>query len=107
MENMTDFYLAGHSFGGYLMGNYAIEYHRHIKKLILLSPIGIKVRAPDFDVWKEYNETMPSKGGRTAPLWATSAFSWAWKSKISVFGVARKAGRERTLKRLDGYVKRA
>jgi cardiolipin-specific phospholipase len=42
MDNLTDFILAGHSFGGYVVGNYALKYHQHIKKLLLLSPIGIR-----------------------------------------------------------------
>jgi cardiolipin-specific phospholipase len=41
MDNLTDFYLAGHSLGGYIVGCYALKYHQHIKKLLLLSPIGI------------------------------------------------------------------
>ena len=39
--DITDFYLAGHSWGGYMVGNYACKYHSHIKKLLLLSPVGI------------------------------------------------------------------
>ena len=31
MGNLTGFYLAAHSFGGYVMGNYAVKYHQHIK----------------------------------------------------------------------------
>ena len=42
MGNLKDFYLVGHSFGGYMMGNYANQYYKHIKKLILVSPVGIK-----------------------------------------------------------------
>ena len=33
----------GHSFGAYILGNYAIKYPQYIKKLILLSPIGLKL----------------------------------------------------------------
>jgi cardiolipin-specific phospholipase len=40
--NLTGFILAGHSFGGYTVGNYACEYPQHIKKLLLISPIGIR-----------------------------------------------------------------
>ena len=29
--DITGFYLAAHSFGGYVMGNYAVKYHQHIK----------------------------------------------------------------------------
>ena len=56
-REFTDFYLAAHSFGGYIAGNYALKYHQHIKKLLLLSPIGIKVKAPgepDLDPMKRF-----------------------------------------------------
>lgn len=39
---LKDFYLSGHSFGGYLAGCWAVEYPENIKKLLLLSPIGCK-----------------------------------------------------------------
>lgn len=42
MGNMSGFILAGHSFGGYICGHYAVRYPQHIIKLILLSPVGIK-----------------------------------------------------------------
>ena len=42
MDELKDFYLAGHSFGGYMVGNYATQYHQYIKKLILISPVGVK-----------------------------------------------------------------
>ena len=41
-QEFTDFYMAAHSFGGYISGNYMLKHHQHIKKLIFLSPIGIK-----------------------------------------------------------------
>jgi len=42
MGDLTNFILVGHSFGGYLVGNYALEYPQHIKKIVFISPIGIK-----------------------------------------------------------------
>ena len=51
----TDFYLMGHSFGGYMSGNYAVRYPQHLKKLVLLSPIGVKVKEegePDLNPMK-------------------------------------------------------
>ena len=45
MGNLTGFYIAGHSFGGYIVGNYAFKYQQHIKRCILISPIGVKVPA--------------------------------------------------------------
>jgi len=47
--DISGFYLAGHSFGGYLSGLYAAKYHQHIKKLLLLSPIGVKTMPPNYD----------------------------------------------------------
>ena len=41
-KELKDFYLLGHSFGGYIASNYALKYYQNLKKLILLSPIGIK-----------------------------------------------------------------
>ena len=44
---LTNFYLTAHSYGGYMSGHYAVKYHQHIKKLLLLSPIGTKVPRPE------------------------------------------------------------
>ena len=46
--NLTGFYLAAHSFGGYICGHYALKHHQHIKKLLLLSPIGCNYD-PEFE----------------------------------------------------------
>ena len=46
MGDITQFVLAGHSFGGYISGMYACRYYYHVKKLILLSPLGIS-RSPE------------------------------------------------------------
>lgn len=35
------FYLLGHSLGGYIAAEYAIKYPKHIKHLILMSPVGM------------------------------------------------------------------
>ena len=41
-EEFTNFYLAAHSFGGYILGNYSVKYPEHVKQLLLISQIGIK-----------------------------------------------------------------
>jgi cardiolipin-specific phospholipase len=41
MGNLDSFVLAGHSFGGYVSGLYALKYPHHVKKLLMLSPLGI------------------------------------------------------------------
>lgn len=39
---LDQFYLACHSFGGFVCGNYACKYPQHIKKVLMLSPIGVR-----------------------------------------------------------------
>ena len=41
-KELTDFILCCHSLGGYIGGHYACAYKNHIRKLILLSPIGLR-----------------------------------------------------------------
>ena len=40
-EGLKNFHLIGHSFGGYIAGNYCLRYKQNVKKLILVSPVGI------------------------------------------------------------------
>lgn len=40
-KELTEFSFVGHSFGGYLSCHYALRYPQHVKKLILLSPVGL------------------------------------------------------------------
>lgn len=53
MGDLKDFYLAGHSFGGFICGHYAIKYPQYIKKLLMLSPVGLPKRPDNFDLSKE------------------------------------------------------
>ena len=51
-EGLQSFHLAGHSFGGYISGQYAMTHQNQVKKLTLLSPVGVtrheeEVRAED------------------------------------------------------------
>ena len=41
MGDLKDFYLAGHSFGGYICGHYAYRYPQNIRKLLMLSAVGV------------------------------------------------------------------
>ena len=41
------FHLLGHSFGGFIAGQYAYKYPEQIKSLILLSPVGVERRPKD------------------------------------------------------------
>jgi len=48
MKDLDFFVLVGHSYGGYLAGTYASLYPHFIKKLILLSPLGLKKKPEGF-----------------------------------------------------------
>jgi pimeloyl-ACP methyl ester carboxylesterase len=52
MGDMKDFILGGHSFGAYIIGQYAIKYPQHLKKLLMLSPVGIGIKPHDVDLTK-------------------------------------------------------
>jgi len=49
---LDEFFLAAHSFGGYVCGCYAEKYPQHIKKLLLMSPIGYQVKPENF-TWEK------------------------------------------------------
>ena len=48
---LKKFYLAGHSFGGFIAGHWALKCHKEakLKKLLLISPVGIRPALPDED----------------------------------------------------------
>ena len=73
MGDLTDFYLSGHSFGGYLMGTYAATNPQHVKKLFLLSPLGIKYPPENF---KLRNMFYPE--GYGPPRWAVGFSERFW-----------------------------
>jgi pimeloyl-ACP methyl ester carboxylesterase len=90
--DLTDFYLAAHSFGGYLMGTYASQYPEHIKKLLLLSPLGIKGRPENFNL-----KRMIYPEGYGPPNWV-KGFSQALWGKIVPGAIVRKIGPERAVR---------
>lgn len=49
-RGISGFYLAAHSFGGYLAGLYNIRYPEHVKKLLLISSIGLMEKPDNFDL---------------------------------------------------------
>jgi pimeloyl-ACP methyl ester carboxylesterase len=79
--DIKGFYLAGHSFGGYICGQYALRYNQNIKKLILLSPAGVMIKPKDFDAEKIRRRGMFFK-----------IVTKAWEKKWSPFGIMRKTG---------------
>ena len=91
---LTNFYLVGHSFGGWICGNYAVKYHYHIKKLILITPIGLKQN-------DSFGKPLPCCLKCCRPC-----LKRIWKSKISPFQPLRCLGRRFTACFFSNYVKR-
>jgi cardiolipin-specific phospholipase len=85
--DLKGFFLAGHSFGGYISGHYACKYPQNLKKVLMLSPAGVVKRPEDFDF-----ANMKFKNGRSPPSWVKSLATSAWENQWSPFGVMRKSG---------------
>ena len=50
VSNITNFFMCGHSLGGFISTLYTIKYPHHVKKLFLISPIGFSEKPKDFDI---------------------------------------------------------
>jgi pimeloyl-ACP methyl ester carboxylesterase len=97
--SLTDFYLAGHSFGGYISALYALKYKQNIKKLLMLSPVGVCIKPEGFDVKK-------LQKGRGPPTFIRKMFLSAWENKWSPFGLMRKTGSWGGKKMVNYYLNR-
>lgn len=53
---LDKFLMAAHSFGGYISGHYALRYPQHVEKLLLISPIGIRVKDPNENDWARFKQ---------------------------------------------------
>ena len=63
-ETLTDFYLVGHSFGGYIAGLYALAYKQHIRKVLFISPIGFSKRPQHWSFEKVKMRKVKDHNGR-------------------------------------------
>lgn len=108
VESKIDkFTLLGHSLGGYMAAAYALKYPGRLKKLVLISPVGIpedeyavNANLPEPDassMQNEFTQTQdeivdPKKDSKTPrkplPKWLT----YLWDANISPFSVVRFAG---------------
>ena len=102
MDNLTNFYLAGHSIGGYLVANYAARYSEHIKKLILISPIGVKVKPEDYTEadFDKKQESLPNPSSRLTRYFVKLAF----RRRYSPFDFLRMIPTSKCLQMLKKYV---
>jgi cardiolipin-specific phospholipase len=91
-KEFTQFYLAGHSLGGYISAQYALKYHKHIKKLLLISPIGVNPRTPEerTNVYERFKRRAKIRGRRPPPKWFMKVFKWIWTFKPTPFSFQRR-----------------
>lgn len=83
--DLKDFFLAGHSFGGYICGHYATKYHHNIRKLLMLSPAGVCLKPEQFRI----SGIVRSNKG---PKFLLKLAVKSWENKWSPFGIMRKSG---------------
>ena len=98
-------------YGGYLLVNYAVKYHQHVKKLLLISPIGIRQPQVDMEVLEKKDTWQEKlhKGGaensnESPPVWLKPTFDFVWSNKISPFGIGRFMGETQTKGIIERYV---
>lgn len=93
-KELTDFFLMGHSFGGFISGHYALQYPQHVKKLVLMSPIGIGGYQEDNidDMTIEEASEKSNPCSKDFPLAVRWGLNIVWKQKISPYDVARVCG---------------
>jgi cardiolipin-specific phospholipase len=87
--------LIGHSFGGYISGHYALKYPDRIHKLLLMSPIGIRVAPEGEDGWKRFmtkSESVKKNGGSPPSALTNILVKTMWNSKTSPISIAKILG---------------
>jgi len=84
--HLERFVLAGHSFGGYVAGCYTLAFPECVSHLLLLSPIGVKEKPPEYTFEKQ----LIGAGWKVKAFW--SALFFLWGREITPFSVLRKAG---------------
>lgn len=87
---LEKFILAGHSFGGYVSGIYAVKYPQYVERLLLLSPAGVG-DYPEYN-FDEYIQKRREAGGRVPSDRFIKVIKKAWRDKVSPFGILRKLG---------------
>lgn len=97
MDDLTDFYLVGHSLGAYLTGNYAARYPQHIRKLILTSPPGVSKPVPTGEQ-KEFSRLI--KSNLKAPRILNPIAKYLFKKRYSPFDIQRFLGPKSSFKML-------
>lgn len=85
-ENLTNFTIAGHSFGGYVACCYTLAHPKRVNMIILLSPIGVNEPPPGFD----YVKFLKEKDWKFR--WIMKFVSYLWLQNITPASILRNAG---------------
>eukprot|EP00347_Sterkiella_histriomuscorum_P022363 403330748 len=96
--NRSKFYLAGHSFGGYISSVYALRNPQEIEQLILLSTIGIPEQPQNYTI-----DSFVGHFDQRAPVWAVRSIYRLWIRNYTPFHVLRWGGNIGTKKFLKFY----
>ena len=94
-----EFILLGHSFGAYLSCLFAIKYPQKIEKLILLSPVGVTSKPPDWNV-----ETYIDEIDTSFRRFLVRKANKIWNNHGSFFSILRKLGYYGARKLIFEYV---
>lgn len=100
MGDMKDFVLAGHSFGGYVSGLYTIKHPQNVKKLLMLSPLGVSKVPHDFDLEKEIEKFPPDV---RPPKFLIYMMPYVWSHLSSPYEIMRRTGPYISSKLLNFY----
>ena len=107
MGDLKDFVLAGHSFGGYISGLYAIKYPENIKKLLMLSPLGVSRMPEGFDLIKEIEKFPADQRPPTFFIKSViTMWPYLWSVMKSPFELMRSTGPYMSNMILDYYIKK-
>lgn len=104
---LEKFYMAAHSFGGYIFGNYAIRHPERVKKLLLISPIGIRVKQEGENDWQYFKKkaaAFKQSGGNPPSLFSRVWVKSLWDLKASPMTMAQILGRDQTRKMICNYM---
>ena len=103
MGGIKGFVLAGHSFGGYVSGLYAVKYPQHVKKLLMISPLGVTRMPPGFDLNVELEKFPPEV---RPPKLLIKLLPKMWTYMSSPFDIIRSSGPYMSEAILNFYIKK-